>query len=104
VSICLSGCAETRIQSQQMDYQIPLIIMNNGEAKAQQFELNLYLDEARTAALQIQELAGNSSLEEELTIATTQGEHTLRVTVDEKNHVIESNEANNVDEMVYHFT
>jgi subtilase family serine protease len=104
VSICLSGCAETRTQSQQMDYQIPLIIMNSGEAKAQQFELNLYLDEARTAALQIQELAGNSSIEEELIITTTQGEHTLRAAVDEKNHVIESNEVNNVDEMVYHFT
>lgn len=104
ITICLCGCTEDKIESEQNEYQIPIIISNNGESKASTFDVNLYLDGDKNTVLRIEELEAVSSVEEELSIITTSGEHTLKVTVDEKNYVIESDEMNNEDEKVYNFS
>ena len=102
IAVCFSGC--TGPENKQMDYHVPLIIKNNGETSAGQFEVNLYLDEERSAALQIHELDGSSSVEDKLMVTIGEGEHILKAIADEKNYVIESDEENNVDEIVYNFT
>ncbi len=104
ITICLCGCTEDKIESEQNEYQIPIIISNTGESKASTFDVNLYLDGDKNTVLRIEELDADSSVEEELSIITTSGEHTLKVTVDEKNYVIESDEMNNEDEKVYNFS
>lgn len=103
ITICLCGCTEDTIETEQNDYLIPIIISNNGESKASTFDVNLYLDGELNTVLRIEELDGNSSIEEELGITTTTGEHTIKVTVDEKNYIIESDEMNNGDEIVHNF-
>lgn len=104
VAAGLSGCTGIRTESKQMDYLVPIVITNSGEAKAQHFDLNLYLDGNRTAAMEISEVAGSSSIKEEIGIKVAGGSHTIRATVNEKKNVIESDEANNVNERVYNFT
>ncbi|MFV9629783.1 MAG: CARDB domain-containing protein [Methanosarcinales archaeon] len=104
IAICLCGCTEDTIETEQNDYLIPIIISNSGESKASTFDVNLYLDGELNTVLRIEELDGGSSIEEELGIITTSGEHTLKVTVDEKNYIIESDKMNNEDEIVYKFT
>ncbi len=104
VAACFSGCTGPGTEYQQTDYQVPIVITNNGESPARQFDVNLYLDEEKIAALHIQELDGSSSMEEEMMITVEGGEHTLKAIVDEKNYVIESDEDNNVDKIVYNFT
>jgi len=104
VAVCLSGCTGPDTEYQQTDYQVPIVIVNNGESPARQFDINLYIDEEKIAALHIQEMEGSSSLEEEMMVTVAGGEHTLKAIVDEKNYVIESDEENNVDEIVFNFT
>jgi len=104
VVVCLSGCTGPGTEYQQTDYQVPIVIVNNGESPARQFDINLYIDEEKIAALHIQELNGSSSLEEEMMVTVAGGERTLKAIVDEKNYVIESDEENNVDEIVFNFT
>jgi subtilase family serine protease len=104
VAACFSGCTGPGTEYQQTDYQVPIVIVNNGESPARQFDVNLYLDEEKIAALHIQELDGSSSMEEEMMVTVEGGEYTLKAIVDEKNYVIESDEDNNVDEIVYNFT
>ena len=104
ITICLCGCTEDKIESEQNEYLIPIIISNNGESKASTFDVTLYLDGDKNTVVRIEELEGSSLVEEELSIITTSGEHTLKVTVDEKNYVIESDEMNNEDKMVYNFS
>jgi len=104
VAVCFSGCTGPGTEYQQTDYQVPIVIVNNGESPARQFDINLYLDEEKIAALHIQELAGSSSMEEEMMVTVEGCEHTLKAIVDEKNYVIESDEENNVDEIVFNFT
>jgi subtilase family serine protease len=104
VAACFSGCTGPGTEYQQTDYQVPIVIVNNGESTARQFDVNLYLDEEKIAALHIKELDASSSMEEEMMVTVEGGEHTLKAIVDEKNYVIESDEDNNVDEIVYNFT
>ncbi len=104
VAACFSGCSGPGTENKQTDYQVPIVIMNSGESPARQFDVNLYLDEEKIAALHIQELDGSSSMEEEMMVTVEGGEHTLKAIVDEKNYVIESDEENNVDEIVFNFT
>jgi len=104
IAVCFSGCAGPGTEHKQMDYHVPLIIKNSGETSAGQFDVNLYLDEERIAALQIHELVGSSSVEEKLMVTVGEGEHILKAIADEKNYVIESDEENNVNEIVYNFT
>jgi subtilase family serine protease len=101
IAVCFCGCTSTEYQ--QTDYQVPIVIVNNGESPARQFDINLYLDEDKISALQIHELVGSSSVEEKLMVTVGEGEHILKAIADEKNYVIESDEANNVDEIVYNF-
>jgi subtilase family serine protease len=102
IAVCFSGC--TGPENKQMNYHVPLIIKNSGEASAGQFDVNLYLDEEKIAALKIKELDGSASVEEVLMVTVEGGEHILKAIADEKNFIIESDEANNVDEIVYNFT
>jgi subtilase family serine protease len=104
VVACLSGCTGPGTEYQQTDYQVPVVIMNSGESSAGQFDVNLYLNDEKIAALHIQEINGSSSMEEEIMVTIAGGEHTIKAIVDEKNYVIESDEENNVDEIVYNFT
>ena len=104
VAACFSGCSGPGTENKQTDYQVPIVIMNSGESPARQFDVNLYLDEEKIAALHIQELDGSTSMEEEMMVTVAGGEHTLKAIVDEKNYVIESDEENNVDEIVFNFT
>ena len=104
VAVCFSGCTGPGTEYQQTDYQVPIVIMNNGESPARQFDVNLYLDDEKIAALHIQELDGSSSMEEEMMVTVEGGEYTLKAIVDEKNYIIESDEDNNVDEIVFNFT
>ncbi len=104
VAVCFSGCTGPGTEYQQTDYQVPIVIVNNGESPARQFDVNLYLDEEKIAALHVKELNGSSSMEEEMMVTVEGGEHTLKAIVDGKNYVIESDEENNVDEIVFNFT
>lgn len=104
VAACFSGCTGPGTEYQQTGYQVPIVIMNNGESPARQFDVNLYLDDEKIAALHIQELDGSSSMEEEMMVTVEGGEYTLKAIVDEKNYIIESDEDNNVDEIVFNFT
>ncbi|MCG7847903.1 MAG: DUF3344 domain-containing protein [ANME-2 cluster archaeon] len=104
VAACFSGCTGPGTEYQQTNYQVPIVITNSGESPARQFDINLYLDEEKIAALHIQELEGSSSMEEELMVTVDGGEHTLKAIVDGKKYVTESDEENNVDEIVYNFT
>ena len=104
LSVCLCGCIETRTEIVQTDYLIPVVITNSGEAAACDFDVNLYLNDEKTVSVQVKELDGTSSIEEELKIMVTGGEYKLRVTVDEKNRVIESDEVNNANEVTYNFS
>jgi len=104
VAACFSGCTGPGTEYQQTGYQVPIVIMNNGESPARQFDVNLYLDDEKIAALHIQELVGSSSMEEEMMVTVEGGEYTLKAIVDEKNYIIESDEDNNVDEIVFNFT
>jgi subtilase family serine protease len=70
-------------------------ITNSGEASALDFDLNLYLDGKSVTVLNIPELAGKKSIEDQIRINTLKGEHTLSVKVDERNNIIESDEDNN---------
>jgi subtilase family serine protease len=104
VVACFSGCTGPGTEYEQTDYMIPIVIMNGGESPARQFDVNLFLNEEKIAALQIQELDGSSSVNDEIMVTVEKGEHTLKAVVDEKNYVIESDEENNVDKIVYNFT
>ncbi|MBN2489043.1 MAG: DUF3344 domain-containing protein [Methanosarcinaceae archaeon] len=104
MAACLCGCIGSTTEVEQMEYMIPLIVTNGGESKALNFEVNLYLDDELTDALQIEGLDGGTSKEEKMMIRVTKGSHTLRLVVDGKDRVIESDEENNVDKIVYNFT
>ena len=104
LSVCLCGCIGTRTEIVQTDYLIPVVITNSGEAAACDFDVNLYLNDEKTVSILVKELDGTSSIEEELKIIVTGGEYKLRVTVDEKNRVIESDEVNNANEVIYNFS
>jgi subtilase family serine protease len=104
IAACFSGCSGPGTENKYTDYQVPVVIVNNGESPARQFDINLYLDEERIAALHIREIDGSASIEEEMMVTVDGGEYTLKAIVDEKNYVIESDEENNVDEIVFNFT
>ncbi|KKG15014.1 hypothetical protein EO98_16750 [Methanosarcina sp. 2.H.T.1A.6] len=90
-----SGCVEETHAAEKPAYSIPVKIMNSGEASARDFEVNLYLDGKSVTVLNIPELAGQTSIENQIRVNTLKGEHTLNVKVDEHNNIIESDEDNN---------
>jgi subtilase family serine protease len=90
-----SGCVEETRAAEKTAYNIPVKIMNSGEASALDFDVNLYLDGKSVTVLKIPELAGKTSIEEQIRVQAPEGEHTLSVQVDEQNDIIESDEDNN---------
>ncbi|WP_269850133.1 CARDB domain-containing protein [Methanosarcina horonobensis] len=90
-----SGCVEETHAAEKAAYLIPVKITNNGEASARDFDVNLYLDRKSVTVLNIPELAGQNSIEDNIRVEAQKGEHTLSVKVDEHNNTIESNEDNN---------
>ncbi|AKB79408.1 Cell surface protein [Methanosarcina horonobensis HB-1 = JCM 15518] len=99
-----SGCVEETHAAEKAAYLIPVKITNNGEASARDFDVNLYLDRKSVTVLNIPELAGQNSIEDNIRVEAQKGEHTLSVKVDEHNNTIESNEDNNEFEKSCYFT
>jgi subtilase family serine protease len=97
------GCVEQKPDIENSVYLVPVTITNNGEAPAQNFDVNLYLDGESVAVLQIPELSGQASIKEDLRATVSGGEHTLCVKVDERNYITESDEDNNEYEASYNF-
>jgi len=90
-----SGCVEETRAAEKTAYSIPITITNSGEASALDFDVNLYLDGKSVNVLNIPELEGQTSIEDQIRINVLKGEHTLSVKVDENNDIIESDEDNN---------
>ncbi len=98
-----SGCVEETRAAEKTAYSIPIMITNSGEASAPDFDVNLYLDGKSVTVLNIPELEGKTSIEDQIRINVLEGEHTLSVKVDEHNDIIESDEDNNEFEKSYDF-
>lgn len=90
-----SGCIEETNIAEKTAYSIPVKIINNGEASARNFDVNLYLDGKNVTVLNIQELAGKNSIEDQIRVEALKGGHTLSVNVDKHNNITESDEDNN---------
>jgi subtilase family serine protease len=99
-----SGCVEETHAAEKTTYSIPVKITNSGEASARDFDINLYLEGKSIAVLNIQELAGQTSVEEKIRVRALSGEHTLSVKVDEHEKITESDEDNNEFETCCNFT
>jgi subtilase family serine protease len=93
--IALSGCVEEPHAAEKTAYTVPIKLTNNGEASARNFDVNVYLDGKSVTVLNIPELAGQKSIENNIMIETARGEHALSAKVDENNHITESDEDNN---------
>ncbi|MBU4222581.1 MAG: hypothetical protein KKA10_13395, partial [Euryarchaeota archaeon] len=104
LALSFSGCVNNeKPQENVLSYSIPVEIMNNGEAAAQDFDITLYVDGEKSTTKHITALEGGTSTIEKLSIAVGRGDHIIRVVVDEKNNVRESREDNNADEITYTF-
>ncbi len=104
LALSFSGCVNNeKPQENVLSFSIPVDIMNNGEAAAQNFDITLYVDLERSTTKHITALEGGTSTIEKLSIAVGRGDHIIRVVVDEKNNVRESREDNNADEITYTF-
>lgn len=104
LTLSFSGCVNNeKPQENVLSYSIPVDIMNNGEAAAQDFDITLYVDGEKSTTKHITALEGGTSTIEKLSIAVGRGDHIIRVVVDEKNNVRESREDNNADEITYTF-
>ncbi|MDD4497439.1 MAG: CARDB domain-containing protein, partial [Methanosarcinaceae archaeon] len=103
ILVSFSGCVEQKPAEETSAFMIPVIIENNGEATARNFDAELYLDGECATVLNIRELAGQTSIEEKIRVEALRGEHTLSVKVDERKHIIESDEDNNEFETLFNF-
>ena len=90
--------------SQSEEYSIPIALRNLGETKAENFTVYLYINGEKQRMMDIEEMGGNSQLDNNFSVSLEKGEHVLRVIVDEENVVLESNETNNVDEKILDVT
>jgi len=102
--MALSGCVEESHATEKTAYSIPVKIVNNGEASARNFDVNISLDGKSVTVLNIPELAGQKTIVNDIQVETLSGEHTLKAKVDENNHIIESDEDNNEFEASRNFT
>jgi subtilase family serine protease len=93
--LAFSGCIEESHVAEKTAYSIPVKITNNGEASVRNFDVNIYLDGKSVTVLNIPELAGQESIENNIRVEATCGEHTLSAKVDETKHITESDEDNN---------
>ena len=104
IAISLSGCLNNeKPQENLLSFSIPVEIINNGEAAAQDFDVALYVDGERSTTKHITVLEGGTSTIEKLSIVMGRGDHDIRVIVDEKSSVSEIREDNNTDEITYTF-
>ncbi|MDQ1252097.1 MAG: hypothetical protein QG646_1212 [Euryarchaeota archaeon] len=103
IILSLSGCVEESHVSEKTAYSVPVKIINNGEATARNFDVNLYLDGKSVTVINIPELEGQKTIMNEIRVETLSGEHTLSSKVDENNHIIESDEDNNEYKTSYNF-
>jgi len=103
IILSLSGCVEESHISEKTAYSVPVKIINNGEATARNFDVNLYLDGKSVTVINIPELEGQKTIMNEIRVETLSGEHTLSSKVDENNHIIESDEDNNEYKTSYNF-
>lgn len=104
LALSFSGCVNNeKPQENVLSFSIPVDIMNNGEAAAQDFDVTLYVDGEKSTTKHITALEGGTSTIEKLSLAVGRGDHIIRVVVDEKNNVRESEEDNNADEITYTF-
>ena len=104
IILALSGCVEEPHVAEKTAYSIPVKIINNGEASARNFDVNISLDGKSVTVLNIPELAGQKTIVNDIRVETQSGKHTLRAKVDEHNHIIESDEDNNEFEASRNFT
>jgi subtilase family serine protease len=95
IILALSGCIEESHVAEKTAYSIPVKIINNGEASARNFDVNISLDGKSATVLNIPEIAGQKTIVNEIRVETVGGGHTLRAKVDEHNHIVESDEDNN---------
>jgi len=102
--LALSGCVEESHVTEKTAYSIPVKIVNNGEASARNFDVNISLDGKSVTVLNIPELASQKTIVNNIQVETLSGEHTLKAKVDEHNHIIESDEDNNEFEASRNFT
>jgi subtilase family serine protease len=103
-ALSFSGCVNNEKPPENvLRYSIPIEIMNNGEAAAENFDVSLYVDGEKSTTKYITALEGSISTIEKLSVTVRGGEHRIRVIVDEKNSVRESREDNNTDEITYTF-
>ena len=104
LTLSFSGCVNNeKPQENVLSFSIPVEVINNGEAAAQDFDMTLYVDGERSTTKHITALEGGTSTIEELALAMERGDHSIRVIVDEKNNVSEAREDNNADEITYTF-
>lgn len=102
--IAFSGCVGEPHAAEKTAYSIPVKITNSGEASARNFDVNIYLDGESVTVLNIPELAGQKSIENDIRVETLSGEHTLSAKIDELNHIVESDEDNNESKISCNFT
>ncbi|WP_054865165.1 CARDB domain-containing protein [Methanosarcina barkeri] len=102
--MALSGCVEESHATEKNCYSIPVKIVNNGEASARNFDVNISLDGKSVTVLNIPELAGQKTIVNDIQVETLSGEHTIKAKVDENNHIIESDDDNNEFEASRNFT
>jgi subtilase family serine protease len=79
-----------------------VIIRNQGDAKADYAHLNYYVDGEYLASGQFKALRPDAKTEVPFsTLMSQTGPHTIRVVIDEKNEVLESDEANNEEAVTF---
>ena len=111
VALMLSGCIdindqtveEERADRRMLSYSIPLELRNEGERAAMDFELALFVSGEKSVTKKIDTLEGGASVIKKLPIVVTEGKHSIRAVVDEKNDIKESRRDNNVDEITFNF-
>lgn len=104
IILALSGCIEEPHVAEKTAYSIPVKIINNGEASARNFDVNISLDGKSVTVLNIPEIEGQKTIVNDIRVETMSGEHTIKAEVDEHNHIIESDEDNNEFEASCNFT
>jgi len=104
IILALSGCIGESHVAEKTAYSVPVKIINDGEASARNFDVNISLDGKSVTVLNIPEIAGQKTIVNDIRVETVGGDHTLRAKVDEHNHIVESDEDNNEFEASCNFT
>ena len=109
VALMICGCVDEQPGDEKpsggsmLSYSVPVELRNDGEMPAMNFDLSLYVDGEKSVTKTIDRLDGGASVTKELPIVVTEGTHSIRAVVNEKNEVKESRRDNNVDEITFDF-